>query len=171
MESYLRVKSMTGLNFGHVLLEKNGKQCSCGNRGCIETYISMKVLKEAFARKKNVKHISGLELYDTIKNNNGEFDDILSEFILNLKLALTTYINIFEPEAICIGGSFAYYEDLLLKKLISSMKDDNLTFNKSMPSIVTAKMRKLCRNNWFNYITEIIHFNYILVTLLKKVEF
>lgn len=154
----LKSKKYDGFELGHVILEKNGKQCTCGNKGCIEAYISMKALKEAFARKKSLKDISGVELYDMIKSNNGEFDEIIDEFIENIKLALTTYINIFEPEAICIGGSFAYYEDLLLEKLISSMKNDNITFNKSNPKILVAKMRKLCRNNRCNNKLEVIYF-------------
>ena len=156
----LKSKKYDGFELGHVILEKNGKQCTCGSKGCVETYISMKAFKESFAHKKGLKDISGVEVYDAIKNNNGEFDEIINEFIENLKLSLTTYINIFEPEAICIGGSFVYYEDLLLEKLVSSMKDNNITFNKSNPKILVAKMRKLCWNNRRN--------NIRLINIFKK---
>jgi len=44
----------------------------------------------------------------------------LDEFIDNLKVGLTSHINIFEPEAIAIGGSFVYYKDILLDKLVNN---------------------------------------------------
>ena len=52
---------------------------------------------------------------------------------------MTNVINIFEPECICLGGSFTYFEDLLLDKLKNSMQEANMTFNKSMPEILVAK--------------------------------
>ena len=38
-------------------------------------------------------------------------------------------VNIFEPEAIGIGGSFVYFEDVLLDRLKNEILQDNLLFN------------------------------------------
>ena len=38
-------------------------------------------------------------------------------------------INIFEPEAIGIGGSFVFYEEVFLDKLKTKLLKDNLLFN------------------------------------------
>jgi N-acylglucosamine-6-phosphate 2-epimerase len=32
--------------FGHICIEKNGRQCRCGRKGCLETYVSRKLLQE-----------------------------------------------------------------------------------------------------------------------------
>ena len=52
-------------------------------------------------------------------------------------------IDIFEPEAICLGGSFAYYEgNPILDRLREKMKEPFTTFtNSKIPDIVTAHFK------------------------------
>lgn len=129
------------MNFGHIIIQKGGEYCTCGNRGCFEAYASMRVLKEKIANKKGLKNITGPELYDIIENEENLVKEEIDEFIQNLNIGLSSHINIFEPEAICIGGSFVYFENLLLNRLISKMNEENLAFNGEIPKIMTAKMR------------------------------
>ena len=35
-----------GFEIGHMIIEKNGRQCSCGKKGCFQAYASIKALKE-----------------------------------------------------------------------------------------------------------------------------
>ena len=53
---------------------------------------------------------------------------------------MSNTINIFEPEAICIGGSFVYYENILLKLLKNKMNEKYRTLNGEIPEITIAKM-------------------------------
>ena len=135
----LKSKVQTGFELGHVIIEKDGKQCKCGNKGCFETYASMKALKDSIKKRKSLKEVTGKELENIIRNDNSDINDIIDEFIDNLKIGLTSNINIFEPEAIAIGGSFVYYKDILLDKLVNKMNKENLTFNRSTPKILIAK--------------------------------
>lgn len=135
----LKSKMQTGFELGHVIIEKDGKQCTCGNKGCFEAYASMKVLKDNIKKRKNLKEVTGKELENIIRNDNSDINDIIDEFIDNLKVGLTSHINIFEPEAIAIGGSFVYYKDILLDKLVNKMERENFTFNRSNPKILIAK--------------------------------
>lgn len=123
-----------------MVIEKSGNRCTCGNYGCFETYASMRALKEQIANKLNLKDISGREVYNLIKNNKDGIDKIINDYINSLKVGLFNIINIFEPEAICLGGSFVYFEDLLLDKLKNTMNEQNKTFNKIMPEILIAKL-------------------------------
>ena len=41
----LNTGDMSGMEVGHMVIEKNGLQCNCGNKGCFEKYASMKALK------------------------------------------------------------------------------------------------------------------------------
>lgn len=130
---------MKDLNFGHIVIQKDGKECTCGSNGCFETYCSMKNLKQEIASKRNQEKITGKELYDIIKNATKEEKEIIDEFLQNLNIGLSNLINIFEPEAICIGGSFAYYKDLLLDPLVSKMNKNNMAFNTNIPDILVAE--------------------------------
>ena len=129
---------MRDLKFGHMVIEKNGIECKCGNMGCFEKYASMNALKEKIRLKKNLKEITGKSLYEIIKNEE-DVVDIIDEFIYNLCIGLINLIRIFEPEAICIGGSFAYFEDLLLEKILQKLKEINEKLNIIIPEIVIAK--------------------------------
>lgn len=131
-----------GFEFGHITIERNGLECNCGRKGCFEKYASMKVLKEKIAKKLNRERISGRELESIIENEeNLEISNIVNEYIEDLCSGISSLINIFEPEIISIGGSFAYYEKTLLKKLISRLEKEEI-FNKNhMPKVVLAKLK------------------------------
>ncbi|MCI8620407.1 MAG: ROK family protein [Clostridia bacterium] len=137
----LKPKRYSGFELGHMMIDKNGRKCNCGAYGCFETYASMKSLKDRIAIKKNNYNLSGKEIYQIIKDDR-ELEEILEEFIQDLNIGLSNIINIFEPEAICIGGGFIHYKDLLLDRLINKMYETKLTFNNDFPIILTAKMRK-----------------------------
>lgn len=136
----LSAKRNEGFELGHIIINKNGEKCTCGNRGCFESYSSMRALKDKIAIRKNLKHVTGKDLYEIIKTDTDEIKDIIEGFIENLNIGLSSLNNIFEPEAICIGGSFVHYEDLLLKPLVDRMNEENLAFNNNIPEIVVAKM-------------------------------
>ena len=51
-------------------------------------------------------------------------------------------IDIFEPEVICLGGSFVHFKDILYDRLIKKMNEKMYVFNKqSIPKIVLAKLQ------------------------------
>lgn len=129
---------MKDLKFGHIIIEKNGVKCKCGNKGCFEKYASMSALKEKIRLKKNLKNITGKRLYEIIKSED-DVVDIIDEFIYNLCIGLINLIKIFESEAICIGGSFAYFEELLLDRVLEKLKEINKILDITIPKIVIAK--------------------------------
>lgn len=122
-----------------MVLEKNGRKCTCGKLGCIESYCSMRVLKEKIRERKNMYDISPKEIHDIMKNDFESIADIVDEYIENLSIGISNYIDIFEPEAIAIGGSFIYYKDILLQKLLDRLHQGKMTFNGDIPEIVVAQ--------------------------------
>lgn len=53
----------------------------------------------------------------------------MDKYINYLALGLANLINIFEPEAIGIGGSFVYFEEELLGRLKEKLLEKNMLFN------------------------------------------
>ena len=47
----------------------------------------------------------------------------------DLSIKIANLINIFEPEVIGIGGSFVYFEDILLEKLKRKLEEKDMLFN------------------------------------------
>ena len=124
------------LNYGHMIIKKNGRACTCGARGCFEAYASMRCFKNMARSELGIDFITGEDLYKIIKE--GKAQKSVEEFLQNLCVGLINIINIFEPEAICIGGSFAYFEDLLLERLKYKLNHQNI-FNLNVPELVIAK--------------------------------
>ena len=127
---------LPGCEFGHIIIEKNGKECNCGKRGCWEKYASMKAFKDNLRKVLNLdEKTSGKELLDIIRKNNSnnekysKINKIIDEYIEYLSIGISNLVNIFEPEAIGIGGSFVFYEEVFLEKLKRRILKGNLLFN------------------------------------------
>lgn len=131
-----------GFEIGHMTIEKNGIQCNCGRKGCFEKYASMSALKGKIAKKLGKERVSGKELESIIqKEEDVEINNIINEYIEDLSMGISSLINIFEPEVISIGGSFAYYEKKLLNKLIGRLEKEEIFNKNNMPKIVLAKLK------------------------------
>ena len=138
----LEPKKSAGFELGHMIIEKNGKQCTCGKRGCFETYCSIKNLKEQVKNKLDIEgSISGKELRRIIEEKPEETLDVLDEYIEDLSIGLSNIIDIFEPQIICFGGSFANYESIILGKLEERLRRPGTLFSKSsLPEIKMATL-------------------------------
>ena len=139
----LEPKKNPGFEFGHMIIQKDGERCNCGNYGCFETLASMKRFKaRAIEKLKLNPNIKSQELQDYIRtyrflSNVREFVD---DYISNVCIGLANIINIFEPEAICFGGSFSYYSDIFLPIIEEKIKE--MTFNKdNKVEFVCAKLK------------------------------
>lgn len=141
----LEPQKYSGFEFGHMTLVKDGIQCTCGKRGCFERYCSIKALKTKITNTLNIDgtDISGQYLREELMVKYKDIiQDDINEFIDYLRIGICNLIDIFEPEVICFGGSFSYYEGHpVFNKLVEEINKDNMTFNKGKHNIVTAKFK------------------------------
>ena len=139
----LEPKRHPGFEFGHMIIQKDGRECNCGNKGCWETYASMKRFKkEAIVRLGLPKDTESIEVQNYIRKNmdKPETKALVDELLTNVAIGLSNLINMFEPEAICFGGSFVYYNDIFLPILREKLK--LYLFNKDFEGkIVAAKLK------------------------------
>ena len=141
----LEPKRYAGFEIGHMVIVKDGLQCNCGKRGCFETYASMRALKRNIAEVLEIDNdFTGRYLNEKLLDfNNEKIEKVIDEYLDYLKVGLCNIIDIFEPEVISLGGSFAYYEDNpIFKKLLDKLKEPNSTYNQeSSPEIKVAKFK------------------------------
>ena len=124
-----------GAELGHIVLQKDGKQCSCGRRGCWETYSSatglanmtrehlIKAREEG--RKTIIEDMIGGNLdncnarvsFSAMKQGDAVGKEIVDEYISYLASGIATIINIFQPNVLSIGGGVCGEKDNLLKPL------------------------------------------------------
>ena len=135
-------KKYEGFEIGHIVVQKNGLKCNCGRKGCFERYASIRTLREKVKKELKLKDIDGENLRKIIEEESNEKTrKIVDEYIGDLSLGLANLINIFEPEVVSIGGSFAYYEKILLNKLKEKINEEALFNKENPPKIVLAKLK------------------------------
>lgn len=139
----LNTGDLPGCEIGHMIVEKDGLQCNCEKRGCFEKYASMKVLKNNLRKELNLDEATrGQELLDMIRENPNDekISKVVNEFIEYLSIGISNLVNIFEPEAIGIGGSFVYFSDVLLDRLKNNIQNKGYLFNKREELIILPAM-------------------------------
>jgi glucokinase len=105
----------------HTIVEKDGRPCTCGRRGCLESYASGRAIVEQ-ARYTLQARTSGLlwELvhgdvlavtpeivYRAAAAGDGAAQTVVDEALDWLGLAAANLINLFNPEIIVVGGGMA----------------------------------------------------------------
>ena len=141
----LEPKRYSGFEFGHMVIEEGGRLCSCGKKGCFETYASIKALKTNVTQVLDRdSDISGQFLREELLvKEDSRVKEQIAVFLRYLRTGIGNLIDIFEPEIVCLGGSFAYYEGhSVWKQLIESLRESGATFNGGeLPRIVAAKLK------------------------------
>ncbi len=141
----LEPKRYSGFEFGHMIVNKGGRACSCGKKGCFEAYSSIKALKLKVTETLDIdSDISGQYLREELLiKDNPRVKEEIEVFLEYLKVGICNLIDIFEPEVVCFGGSFSYYEgNPVLEKLYEKINEDGSTFNgKPLPDFCTAEYK------------------------------
>ncbi len=120
-----------GGEFGHMVINSGGEQCSCGRKGCLETYCSSKNLTDICIEKaKNdinsvlyklsdgdVNSITPKTLFKAKDEDCSLALEILEEYNQHLSDGIANFINIFEPEIVLIGGGISIQGEKLLKEV------------------------------------------------------
>ncbi len=120
--------------WGHHILYRNGNQCYCGRKGCVETYISGPALEMRW------EQLTGLRQSTTniVSDLSGERAiQWKNEFLENFASALANVIDILDPDAIVLGGGvsnipFLYDEgrDAVYERVFGDMTDTPILKNR-----------------------------------------
>jgi predicted NBD/HSP70 family sugar kinase len=95
--------------FGHTVIDPDGPQCACGNRGCLETYISdpalLRIAKETVERGELPDTVHSLDtLLQQAQEGNPVATAIFSQAGQVLGRGIANLINIFSPQKIIMSG-------------------------------------------------------------------
>ena len=140
----LEPDDVPGFEFSHTIIQKDGELCNCGKKGCFETYASLKRFKQKISDRFGLNTLSGKVIREFIYQNpdNEDLNNMIKEYIEYLSIGISNIINIFEPDAICIGGSFAEYENIFKVSLEKALLEGNLLFNNRNEIIIKhAKLK------------------------------
>jgi glucokinase len=129
-------KILGGINYaagemGHMVIIKDGSRCTCGRRGCWESYSSARALVQQTRdiMRSNQDSLMWQLCDDSYDNINGQTafraakkgDEagklVVKNYIAFLATGIVNIINIFQPAMVCIGGGIGKEGEVLLEPL------------------------------------------------------
>ena len=136
---------------GHTIIEINGRQCPCGNKGCLEQYASQRALLKELAQRKGKAKISFEEFASLYRKKDVDAQYIIAQFVKNMSAGINNLLNLYNPEVILLNSRFtAEFPELLdqIKALLlprmeiadsirlSKMNDDAILYGAAYISII-----------------------------------
>ncbi|NLC69630.1 MAG: ROK family glucokinase [Clostridiaceae bacterium] len=116
---------------GHISIVMDGKQCTCGRKGCWEAYGSAEALIEQAreAAKENpcslvnelvdgdLSKVNAKIPFDAARHGDETAKKVVDRYIRYVAEGLTNLINVFTPQVVVIGGGISKEGEYLLKPL------------------------------------------------------
>lgn len=123
--------NFSGAELGHIVIIKDGDECPCGRKGCLESYASATALiKQSKAKmlknkdsvmwricEGDIEKVNGKTVFDAMLENDTTAKEVYKEYIEYLACGITNFINIFQPEVLSIGGGISKQGEVLLAPL------------------------------------------------------
>ncbi len=108
--------------FGHTQVDPGGRQCSCGRRGCLETYVSIRGIEMTYKELGGIEDLNPRDIY--LRAQQGEelarMTYLRTARILGNKLA--DLVHLFDPEAIFLYGGVANAHPLIIPEAQAEME-------------------------------------------------
>lgn len=129
----------TAGEIGHIIVDLNGRQCSCGAHGCLEAYASRSAIERRIegalkkGRKSCIldyletgKSITSSMIQKSIKREDELVLQYVTEASEYLSGGIASIINFINPELIILGGGLIEAVDYFYQKTIKKAKAKSL---------------------------------------------
>jgi glucokinase len=134
-----------GAELGHSLLVMDGRDCTCGRKGCLEAYCSVSALnrdtKEAMLLDKgslmwsyvegDLDKVNGFTSFECAKKGDETAKKVVAQYIRFLGEGCLNFINIFRPDVIVLGGGLSGQKDALINPLKAYLENNGYGFGGS----------------------------------------
>lgn len=136
--------------FGHMCVDENGRQCSCGHRGCLEEYASARGLVHTFreilkedGRTSILKGDDALTLQKIAEACEQGDEAAIEAFHRTgrvLGRALATYASLVDPESIILTGDMTAYGKWLMDVMKETFEANIFQNLKGKVSLVVSPL-------------------------------
>ena len=111
---------------GHVSIDWNGRVCSCGRKGCLETYASSPVIARQLCQitgwKKSFREFCQIDMSEYAK----ETDQVLEDMMEKLACGIVNLTNLFNPQKVIIGHEGYWIPDRYIWDLENYINEKKL---------------------------------------------
>ena len=138
-KQFIRGARGISAELGHIIVEPGGPLCRCGNAGCLEALSSGSAMeREAYHLTK--KTVSGAIIMQKAQENMLPFTSIVNQAAYYLGIGLANIAQIFDPEAIVLGGGIAETGDFWLN-LVQSYYTKHQFWSFPLPDLVLGSFK------------------------------
>lgn len=137
---------------GHVIVERGGRDCGCGRKGCLETYVSatgvVRTATELLAKRNidsELRSIPNSELTALKVSQAASRGDAIAREVFEftgemLGRALADFVAITSPQAIFLFGGLAKAGEILFEPVRRSMEANMLNIFKNKTHVLPSQL-------------------------------
>jgi fructokinase len=107
--------------WGHMSIAPDGPLCYCGQRGCVETFISGGGLEARYAEKFGMKK-SFREIEKDFYAGEPKAAEFMKIFFRNFGRALANMIDVLDPDVVVLGGGVSKFDALYTEGVVEVAK-------------------------------------------------
>ncbi len=137
--------------FGHTIIELDGRPCPCGNCGCLEQYGSQRALLSDLAEKKGLETVCFEQFAEWYRKKDEDAIAIAKQFVKFIAAGINNLLNLYNPEIIILNSEFTKAFPALLDEikeqlhskthfsktiLLSKMNDEAVLYGAAFINIV-----------------------------------
>lgn len=120
---------------GHIQIDRNGLDCHCGNKGCLETVASSQAIRREVSQRiangeasvlSEQEEISVEAICEAAANGDPLAVNVIEKLGDNLGSAIAIVINLFNPEKVLIGGVINQAKDILYPAIQRCIEQQSL---------------------------------------------
>ncbi|MBO4646093.1 MAG: ROK family protein [Bacteroidales bacterium] len=133
---------------GHTILYPEGRRCSCGRSGCVETYVSIRGVQQTYreiCEEQGISPVPQISCAEISAEAATPEGDVARETWCrtgkHLGLALANTVTLFSPEAIFLMGGLAQAGDLLLLPVREQFEHCVLPFHQNKIRIELSHLK------------------------------
>ncbi len=109
----------TSGEIGHMTIDRNGKPCACGNRGCLERYASsLELVKTVYGQRAGMEGCNFEDLEQQIRSGDTAYTEHYRRACESLGVGIINIVNIINPDRIIIGDDMARPNPELMEKTV-----------------------------------------------------
>ncbi|MDY3249857.1 MAG: ROK family protein, partial [Candidatus Choladocola sp.] len=119
--------------FGHSIIEFDGRLCPCGNRGCLEQYASERALFADLSAAKN-QPVTVSEFGRLYHRKDPDAQKLMDNFIKYMSIAINNLLNTFNPDIIVLNSVLNMYHPGLCDDIMAGLHNKMKKYCHLVPS-------------------------------------
>ncbi len=112
-----------GIELGHMAVVREGRPCTCGRRGCLESYASGHCLVLEYNQRASSPLPTGEAVVAAARSGDPAAVEAIRSVGGWLGYGLASAVNLLNPAVIVIGGGVARIGDLFLESVRAALRD------------------------------------------------